>query len=132
MSVNITMLIGRLTKNPDIRYTQEGKAWGSYTVAVDNPGKDKGASFIGCKAFGDTAVTLEKWGVKGRLVAVVGHIQTGSYINKAGTKVFTTEVITDRIDFLDRAKKDEPDEVDKEAATPIEGFAQITDDDIPF
>ncbi len=131
MSVNTTILIGRLTKNPDIRYTQEGKAWGSFTVAVDNYG-GKSASFINCKAFGDTAGTLEKWGVKGRLVAVVGHIQTGSYVNKQGAKVFTTDVITERLDFLDRPKEDKPDEIDRQAETQIEGFSQLDDSDIPF
>ena len=131
MSVNITILVGRLTKNPDIRYTNEGKAWGSFTVAVDNYG-GKSASYINCKAFGDIAGTLEKWGVKGRLVAVVGRIQTGSYNNKQGAKVFTTDVIVDRLDFLDRPKEDKPDEIDRQAATQIEGFSQITDDDIPF
>lgn len=127
--MNITLISGRYTKTPEIRYTQAGLCWASFTVAVDNPGKDKGASFIPCKAFGDTAQIIEKYGEKGKMVYVQGHIQTGSYVNKDGKKVYTEDVIVDRIEHTERTQA-QPDEVDKQAAIP-EGFTEMSDD-VPF
>lgn len=136
--MNQVNLIGRLAKDPEIRYTQEGTAWGSFTLAVDNNDKEKTASFITCKTFRQTAEVMEKWGMKGRLIGVSGHIKTGSY-EKDGHKVFTMDVIVDRVEFLDKVEKHEqlaikPEEPKKAEEAPKipEGFSQITDEDIPF
>lgn len=130
--MNSLILTGRLTKDPEVRYTQGGMCWASFTIAVNNPGKDKGASFISCKAFEKTAESIEKNAYKGRLIGVVGRIQTGSYTNKKGDKVYTTDVMVDRVEYFDKKQEAVPDEIDKEASTQIEGFSQLTDDDIPF
>ena len=133
--MNQVTLVARISRDPEVRYTQAGLCWASFTVAVDNPGKDKGASFPSCKAFGETAQKVEKYGLKGRLVALSGHLQTGSYTNKKGDKVYTTDVIIDRIEFLDKKQETQPDEIDTANAqpNPVEGFSQLgISDDIPF
>lgn len=130
--MNVVILSGRLSKDPDVRYTQGGMCWASFTVAVSNPGKDKGTSFINCKAFEKTAESIEKNAYKGRLIGVVGRIQTGSYVAKDGHKVFTTDVMVDRVEYFDKKQEVQPDEIDKGASVQIEGFSQFTDDDIPF
>ena len=122
--MNLTLMIGRLTKDPQIRYTQGGMCWASFTLAVDNPGKDKGASYPNCKAFDKTAELLEKYGTKGRLLGITGHIQTGNYTNKDGQKVYTTDVITDRVEFLDKKQDIQADETDIQARIP-EGFSEL-------
>ena len=131
--MNVTILSGRITKDPVTKYTTNGLCWTSFSVAVDNPGKDKGASFINCKAFDKTAETIDKWAEKGKLVIIQGHIATGSYTGKDGKKVYTTDVIVDRIEFCEKRSDLVPDEVDREAQMKIpEGFSQLLEDDIPF
>ena len=76
----------------------------SFTLAVDRKFKKDGeqsADFINCKAFGKTAEVIEKYVVKGTKIAVVGHIQTGSYTNKDGQKVYTTDVVIDELEFCE-------------------------------
>jgi single-strand DNA-binding protein len=118
--MNNTMLIGRLTKDPETRQAGETQVT-TFTLAVDRFGKEKTADFIRIVAFGKTAELCERYLAKGRLTAVQGRIQTGSY-EKDGHKVYTTDVIADRVKFLEWGEK--PD-------IP-EGFTAIEDDDIPF
>lgn len=130
--MNSVILTGRLTKDPDVRYTQGGMCWASFSIAVGGYGKEKNASFINCKAFDKTAESVEKNTYKGRMVGIIGHIQTGSYTNKEGRKVNTTDVIVDRIEYFDKKTEAQPDEIDKGSVqVAIEGFS-ATDDDIPF
>lgn len=129
--MNIVALTGRMTADPNVRYSASGNPWASFSIAVDG----KTTSFPTCKAFADIAVTIEKLGAKGRLVSITGHIQTGSYNSKDGHKVYTTDVIVDRIEFMDKKHEIEPDEIDQANVqpNPIEGFQQLgIDDDIPF
>ena len=128
--MNTVLLTGRLTADPTVRYTQGGMCWATFSVAVENYGKNKGASFINCKAFEKTAESIEKNAYKGRMVGITGHIQTGSYTNKEGRKVNTTDVIVDRIEYFDKKTEAQPDEVDK-GSVQVEGFSVI-DDEIPF
>ena len=129
MAINNVIILGNITKDIELKQSQGGVAWTSFAVAVDNPGKDKGTSFIGCKAFGKTAELVNKHGAKGKRITVQGHIQTGNYVDKNGAKVYTTDVIVDRVEFAEWVKT-EPDETDKQAQVP-EGFAQLTED-YPF
>jgi single-strand DNA-binding protein len=122
---NEVRLEGRLTRDIETRYTasNEPLCVASFTLAVDR-GKDKGADFISCKAFGRTGETMAEHLSKGRKIKVAGHIQTGSYEKKDGTKVYTTDVIVEAFKFQDykEPKKEEYD-----------GFKEYTDDDdIPF
>jgi len=107
--MNQCCLLGRLTADPTITTygtgEQEGKM-ARYTLAVNRSfkTKDRQADFINCRSFGRTADNAEKYLKKGMLIAVTGSIQTGSYINKAGQKIFTTEVIVENAEFAESKK----------------------------
>ena len=107
--MNRVILMGRLTRDPDIRYSQSGDnmAIARFTLAVDRRGRrqdgadQQTADFIGCVAFGRTAEFAEKYLKQGTKIAVTGRIQTGSYTNKEGQKVYTTDVVLDDIEFAE-------------------------------
>jgi len=105
--MNNTVLIGRLTKDPEIRYTQSDMAVCTFTLAVDRPYSknrregDQTADFIRIKTFGPQAESCNKYLSKGRKTAVLGRIQTGSYKNKNGDTVYTTDVVANRVEFLE-------------------------------
>ena len=106
--MNRVILMGRLTRDPDIRYSQSGDnmAIGRFTVAVDrrqrrDASDQQTADFIPCVCFGRTAEFAEKYLRQGTKVVVSGRIQTGSYTNKDGQKVYTTEVVLDDIEFAE-------------------------------
>lgn len=101
--MNSANLIGRLTKDPETRYTGEGLAITAYTLAVDRRGGE--ADFIPVKAFGKSAEFADKYFHKGMKVAVTGRIQTGSYTNKEGRKVYTFEVAADNQEFCERKEQ---------------------------
>lgn len=96
--MNKAIICGRLTKDPDIKYTQDQKAVARFTLAVNRKGKDKGADFISCVAWGKTAEFCEIYFKKGMKADLSGSIHTGSYEGKNG-KVYTTEVWVDDIEF---------------------------------
>lgn len=104
--MNRTILVGRLTADPMVRYTggETPMAVARWTVACDRPFKKDGeqsADFIQCLAFGKTAELLERYFFKGMKIGVDGRIQTGSYENKDGQKVYTTEVLAERVEFVE-------------------------------
>lgn len=133
--MNSANLIGRLTRDPDIRYTQEQMCVAHFTLAVDRPakkGKKAEADFISCAAFGKTAEIVEKYVRKGNQMGLSGRIRTGAYTNKDGQKVYTTEVVTDRVYLIGgRSKAEEPDQPDPNDVPAPEGFDYL-DDDLPF
>jgi len=105
--MNKVILMGRLTRDPEVRYTQgeNQMAIARYTLAVDrrfNRGNDENtADFISCVAFGKTGEFAEKYLRKGTKIAVTGRIQTGSYTNKDGVKVYTTDVVVEDHEFVE-------------------------------
>lgn len=105
--MNKVILMGRLTRDPEVRYSQgeSPMAIARYTLAVDRRfsrnGDDATADFIGCVAFGRTGEFAEKYLRKGTKIAVTGRIQTGSYTNKDGVKVYTTEVVVEDHEFAE-------------------------------
>jgi single-strand DNA-binding protein len=102
--MNLVIVIGRLTKDPEVRYSNTGIAIASFTVAVDRPvrqGEEKKADFPRVTVFGKQAENCEKYLTKGRKVAVEGRIQTGSYQDKDGRTVYTTDVVANRVEFLE-------------------------------
>lgn len=107
--MNRVDLIGRMTKEPDVRYTQgqDTMAIAHFTLAVDRRGKrqdgQQEADFISCAAFGKTAEHIEKYWHKGMKAGISGRIQTGSYTKQDGTKVYTTDVIVDQIEFCEKS-----------------------------
>ena len=105
--MNKIMLIGRLTRDPEIRYStnDNNTAIARYTLAVNCPFRKNGeqqADFLPCIAFGKTAEFAEKYLAKGMRVAVEGRIQTGSYTNQEGQKIYTTDVVVERQEFLEK------------------------------
>lgn len=106
--MNNVQLIGRLTRDPETRYTPNQTAVCSFTIAIDRPakqGEEKKTDFPRVTVFGRTAENCERFLSKGRLVGVSGRLQTGSYTDKNGATVFTTDVIADRVEFLERAEQ---------------------------
>lgn len=104
--MNITCLVGRLTRDAEVRYTQGQNplAVGRYTLAVDRRIKRDGeqsADFISCVVFGKGAEFAEKYLFKGTKIAVTGRIQTGSYKKSDGTTVFTTDVVVESQEFVE-------------------------------
>lgn len=103
--MNSVVLIGRLTRDPEIRYTSGTQmAVATFTVAIDRPvraGGEKQTDFPRVTVFGKQAENCERYLAKGRLVGVQGRIQTGSYQNKDGVTVYTTDVVADRVEFLE-------------------------------
>ena len=107
--MNRVELVGRLVRDPDVRMTtgEEPKAIARFSVAVNRKGSKDQSDFISCVSFGKNAEFLEKYFKKGMRIGISGHIQTGSYTNKDGVKVYTTDVIADEQEFVEDKKKDE-------------------------
>lgn len=104
--MNKTILMGRLVRDPEVRYSQgaETMAIARYTLAVDRKYKkdaDVTADFISCVSFGKTAEFAEKYFKQGTKIVISGRIQTGSYTNKEGQKVYTTEVVVEEQEFAE-------------------------------
>ena len=102
--MNSVILIGRLTADPELNYTQSQMAICRFTLAVDRSGRDKGADFIRITVFDRQAENCNRYLSKGRQAAVHGRIQTGSYQNREGQTVYTTDVIADRVEFVGSAQ----------------------------
>ncbi|MDU3410995.1 single-stranded DNA-binding protein [Clostridium sp.] len=99
--MNKVILIGRLTKDPELRFTAgSGMAVSRFTVAVNRQFKKDETDFINCVAFGKTAETISQYLTKGRQIAVTGSIRTGSYDAQDGTKRYTTDVAVESFEFL--------------------------------
>ena len=103
--MNSVVLIGRLTRDPETRYTSGSQmAVCSFTIAIDRvtrQGEEKKTDFPRITVFGKQAENCERFLKKGRLVGVQGRLQTGSYTNKDGATVYTTDVVADRVEFLE-------------------------------
>lgn len=133
--MNQVIISGRLTKDPEVRYTAGTQmAVASFTVALDRGkdknGQDRGADFPRCTAFGRTAENLEKFTAKGLRVQVIGHIHTDSY-EKNGQKFFTTDVIADRVEFIDWKDSNQQGSQPQAAEPAPDGF-EWNDESIPF
>lgn len=134
--MNKVILMGRLTKDPDIRYaqTQEPTCVAKFTLAVDRRVKrDSGqqsADFISCVAFKKSAEFIEKYCHKGTKLCISGRIQTGSYTKKDGTKTYTTDVVVDEQEFAEsKSATVQPEEKEPD------GFMNISDtleEELPF
>lgn len=133
--MNSVVLIGRLTRDPEVRYTPESQmAVATFTIAIDRmqrAGKEKQTDFPRITVFGKSAENCERFLSKGKLVGVQGRLQTGSYKNKEGVTVYTTDVVADRVEFLEWGDKSESSSPKIESGIP-DGFQAIEDDDIPF
>jgi len=145
--VNSVVLIGRLTRDPELRYLSNGMAVSRFSIAVDKDlSKEKKqeleskgqptADFINIVVWGKQAENCANYLLKGRLVAIQGRIQTGSYTAQDGTKRYTTEVVADRVQFLEwgdtRQVSQNLDRDFNMMDIDMDGFHPADDDDIPF
>ena len=137
--MNKTVLMGRLTADPQVRYSQgdNATAVARYTLAVNRKFKKDGeptADFIPCVVFGRSAEFAERYFRKGMQVAISGRIQTGSYTNKDGVKVYTTEVIVEEQEFAESKAASQQNGSDS-APVSTYGFTNIPDgidEQLPF
>lgn len=127
--MNVVSLIGRLTKDVEVRVAQtqkgENMTISRFSLAVDRKGKDAGADFINCVAFGKNGEFAEKYLAKGLKIGIVGEIRTGSYDGKDGKKVYTTDVIVNSYTFCE-SRKDTPRP--NPEPMPSDGFMAIPED----
>lgn len=141
--MNKFLCTGRLTRDPEVRYSQgqNPTAVARFTLACDRRFKRDGeqnADFISCIAFGKTAEHIEKYWHKGMKMAAVGRIQTGSYTNRDNQKVYTTDVVVEEVEFCESKGSQQnsaPAQNTAPAADPLAGFMDIPDDmseDLPF
>ena len=129
--MNKVILVGRLTRDPEVRYSQgdHATAVARYTVAVDRRFKRDGeptADFIPCVVFGRSAEFAEKYFRQGMRVSISGRIQTGSYTNKDGVKVYTTEVIVEEQEFAESRAESDASKANQRADVG-DGFSNIPD-----
>ena len=127
--MNKAIIMGRLTRDAEIRWTQAGNSQeqmciARYTLAVDRRQKDAGADFIPVVAFGKAGEFAEKYFKKGTKLVVTGRIQTGSYTNKDGVKVYTTEVIVEEQEFAESKNAQQQNENG--------GFVPVDKSNVPF
>ena len=123
--MNKVFLVGRLTRDPELRYTASNLATMRTAIAVDRQfvreGEERGADFINLVAFGNRAETMKKYLTKGSQIAVDGRIQTGSYDGQDGKKVYTTDVIVENFQFLDtKGSRPVSDEDSSSDVTPYD------------
>lgn len=139
-SFNKSILVGRLTRDPDYRVNQNAKQFCRFTLAVDRTYKKDGkqeADFINIITFGTVADNCGKYLAKGRLVLVEGSIQTGSY-DKNGTKVYTTDIFANNVQFLgggnSNANSGNYEAIEGNEQSSISGIHQVdnNDDELPF
>lgn len=143
--MNKVILLGRLTRDPEVRYGtgENATAVARYTIAVDRRFKRDGeqsADFIGCVAFGRNAEFAEKYLRQGTKIALTGRIQTGSYTNRDGQKVYTTDIVVEEQEFAESKAaagngEQSRNNYNRPVATDAEGFMNIPDgidDELPF
>ena len=128
--MNSVCLVGRLTRDPEIKYTESGKTIARFGIAVDRRKKDSGADFINIVAFDKTGEFIEKYFRKGQRIGITGRIQTGSYEGKDSKKVYTFDVVADNVEFVESkgASAPTPANADGFIAVPD----SVDDDGLPF
>lgn len=134
--MNQVVLIGRLTRDPELRFTAgSGKAVATFTLAVDRPfSREKQADFFRIVVWGKTGENCANYLAKGRLVAVQGRLQNNNYETQTGEKRYMTEIVADRVEFLERGNRNDQSGFDHAFPGEPDGFQAIDedDDDIPF
>lgn len=136
--INSVTIIGRLTKDVDLRYTKEGKAVGSFTVACNRPFKNaqgqQEADFINVVEFGKGAENTAQYMKKGSLIGVTGRIQTRNYQNNEGRTVYVTEVVANNVAFLE-SRKQQNNQPSNQSSDPFANAGNqvdLDDSSLPF
>lgn len=137
--MNVLVMMGRLTKDADIRYTQDGKAVAGFSIAVDRRFKREGqpdADFFNCTAFGKLAEFVEKYIHKGTKVVISGELQNNNYTNKEGHTVYNVQIIVNSIEFAESKKAAESNApVENTPVQEESGFVNVpegVDSMLPF
>ncbi|AQU79748.1 single-stranded DNA-binding protein [Planococcus faecalis] len=140
--INRVILVGRLTKDPDLKYTASGAAVARFTLAVNrtfsNANGEKETDFINCTVWRKQAENTANFLKKGSLAGVEGRIQTGSYEGQDGKRIYTTEVVCDSVQFLEPKKSQQGAQGDssptaqREPNEEVESHTGNPDDDLPF
>ena len=137
--MNKVIIIGRFTRDPEIKYStgENATATARFSLAVNRRFKNKegnyDADFINCVAFGKTAEFIEKYFTKGMAIGITGRIQTGSYTNKEGQKVYTTDVVVEETEFVESKNKGTSDNVANNNANSNSDFEEVvSEDEMPF
>lgn len=139
--MNKVILMGRLTRDPEVRYTQgeQAMAVARYTLAVDRRGKNQenSADFIQCVAFGKTGEFAERYLHKGTKIVLTGRIQTGSYTNKEGQRVYTTDIVAEDQEFAESKNTESSGTYSNQSAQETQhsdnGFMSVDENsELPF
>ncbi|MGO4951984.1 single-stranded DNA-binding protein [Paenibacillus sp. DRB1-1] len=140
--LNRVILIGRLTKEPELRYTPSGVATCSFTLAVDRPftsqGGEREADFLPIVTWRQLAETCANYLKKGRLIAVEGRVQVRNYENNEGKRVYVTEIVADNVRFLESGRNDSAGRQQPSTKNDNDPFSDdgkpidIADEDLPF
>lgn len=133
--MNKVVLLGRITRDPELRQAGETSVV-NFSVAVDRRFKKDGgqeADFPSCVAFGKTAEFIEKYFFKGMKIAIEGRLQTGSYTNKDGKKVYTTDVVVEAVEFAESKRTQEQGQEQEQAEVEGEFLSvPFNEEDLPF
>lgn len=142
--LNSVVLVGRLTKDPELRYTPSNQAVATFSLAVNRNFKsqngEREADFINCVIWRQQAENLTNWGKKGALIGITGRIQTRNYENQQGQRVYVTEVVAENFQLLEFNKQNDQNQTQSHSHQPNFGRNEpmqsspmdISDDDLPF
>ena len=132
--MNKAIIIGRLTKDPALKYTPgDGTAVCRFTVAINRQFKKDETDFINCVAFGKTGETIAQYFTKGRQIALAGNIRTGSYQAQDGTKMYTTNVIIENFEFVGNNSNNQSTWSEQDNSDgSFEDMTPVDDGDMPF
>ena len=137
--MNKVILIGRLTRNPELRYTANNKAVCDFTIATNRPVVRDGervADFINCRVWGKTAENLTKYQNKGNLIAVPGRMQVDRYEDKEGNTRYSNYVLVEDLEYLERKKENNQEEVKEienfSTTTEVQQQFDYTEEELPF
>ena len=133
--MNKVLLTGRLTRDPELRYTPNGKAVCNFTIATNRPvvrDGEKIADFINCIVWGKTAENLSKYQSKGSLVGIDGRLESRSYDDKDGNKRYVTEVQVEHIEFLGSKSDGQTETKESNHYEEFGNAIEISDDELPF
>lgn len=142
--LNNVVLVGRLTKDPELRYTPSNQAVATFTLAVNrrfkNQNREREADFINCVIWRQNAENFANWGFKGALLGITGVIQTRNFENQQGQRVYVTEVVADSFQLLEFNKQNDQSQTQNHNQQPNFGRNEpmqsnpmdISDDDLPF
>ena len=138
--INSVVLIGRLTRNIEVRYTSNEKAVGNFTLAINRRFKNQNGEyetdFIDCVVFGKQTETMAQYTKKGDLIGVEGSIQKRAYEDKEGNKRYATEIMVEKITFLQTGKKSETTQKTTQQSDPYKEFGEIVENEnsleLPF